>query len=102
MDGDSGPNAPERVIGTPGDRVELRDGIVVVNGIPLAEPFGPTEPIADGPTEWLVPADHVFVLGDARRAAADSRGTYGFVPIAALIGHAFFRCAPEARRGPID
>jgi signal peptidase I len=97
---DLGPNAPERVIGMPGDHVQLQNGRVVLNGAPLGESFGPTEPVPDGPSEWVVPPGQVFVLADGRPNAADSR-VYGFVPFAALIGRVSFRCAPDDRRGPI-
>jgi signal peptidase I len=103
--GDDVPNAPSRVIGLPGDHVELRGGTVVLNGAPLAEPYlnpgEPTNPIPGGASSWDVPRGALFVLGDHRIAAADSRSTYGFLPSGALMGRVVFRCAPADRRGPI-
>jgi signal peptidase I len=91
-----------RVIGLPGDRIDLQGGHVVLNGSVLPDTHGPTNRFFnDRPAAWVVPEASVFVLGDARSAAADSRGTYGFVPKAALIGTTSFRCGPANRRGPI-
>jgi len=103
--GDPGPNAPERIIGLAGDRVELRAGAVIVNGAPLAEPYlqagDSTVPMPDGVDAWIVPDGAVFVLGDGRRNSADSRH-YGFVPLTALGGRIVARCAPSDRLGPIS
>jgi signal peptidase I len=101
--GDAGPNAPERVIGLAGDRVELRDGGVVLNGSVLSEPYlavgARTDPLPGDPLVWVVPEASVFVLGDGRTGSADSRH-YGVVPVAALMGRVIFRCGPLDRRGP--
>ena len=79
----------KRVIGVPGDTVEVRDdGIVYVNGIALDEPYTytndegvpePTEAVADQ-TSWVVPAGELFVMGDHRQQSADSR-VFGTIPI---------------------
>lgn len=76
------PRAPDhvqvkRVLGLPGERIELRGGTLLVDGRRHREPHqhgrGP-----DG--ALVVPADHVAVLGDARDASTDSR-VYGPVPL---------------------
>ena len=67
----------KRVIGEPGDQVELRDGDVYVNGVKLDEPYvhgAPTDPLGDG-RSWTVPADRLFVMGDNRGNSTDSRST---------------------------
>jgi signal peptidase I len=64
----------KRVIGLPGDRVEVRAGIAFVNGEPLAEPYvrlDGTDRGGYGPT--VVPPASFFVLGDNRNLAKDSR-----------------------------
>ena len=64
----------KRVIGLPGDRVEVRKGIASVNGEPLAEPYALHDGthLGDyGPT--VVPPESYFVLGDNRDRAKDSR-----------------------------
>jgi signal peptidase I len=85
----------KRVIGIPGDKVEIRDGSVFVNGVQLAEPYiyeGPTEPAATGST-FVVPADSYFAMGDHRSDSTDSR-VFGFVHRADIIGRAMVRYWP--------
>ena len=92
----------KRVIGLPGDKVEVRDdGRVYVNGTALDEPYTyknaagvnePTTPNGDQ-TSWVVPAGDLFVMGDHRRASADSR-VFGFIGEGDVIGRAFLRYWP--------
>ena len=79
----------KRVIGLAGDRVEAKDGDLLVNGISQVEPYRkqPERPIADfGPI--LVPQGELFVMGDNRFASQDSR-FFGTIPIDTVVGHAF-------------
>jgi signal peptidase I len=103
--GDEGPDAPMRVIGGAGDYIELQAGTVILNGSALAEPYleadAATNPVPDGPSDWIVPDGSVFVLGDGRRNAADSR-VYGLVPNGSLLGRVVFRCGPADRSGPVS
>ena len=89
----------KRVIGLPGDTVEGRDGIVYINGQPLAEPYvkEPDVPIPPfGPVE--VPIDSLFVMGDNRRASQDSR-SFGPIPVEDVVGKAFVIIWPPGRWG---
>lgn len=62
----------KRIIGLPGDMIELRNGELFVNGKPLPEPFKKVQDkYATG--SWVVPADSYFVLGDNRPVSSDSR-----------------------------
>jgi signal peptidase I len=73
-----------RVIGVPGDLVEVLDGVVHLDGKPLWEPYvvwGATYSWGPG----LVPEDEYFVLGDNRQASADSR-VFDFIPRADILG----------------
>ncbi|MGB2591051.1 MAG: signal peptidase I [Candidatus Acidiferrum sp.] len=76
----------KRVIGLPGDSVDIRDGSVWINGQKLVETYttGPTEPY-DFHTPYKVPPDCYFVMGDNRGNSYDSRFT-GCVPRNKIIG----------------
>jgi signal peptidase I len=87
----------KRVIGVAGETVQIRDGGVAVNGIPLAETYvatdGPTEPICGRQDTWVVPAGELFLLGDHRSASDDSR-CFGTVGVDRVIGRAWLRFWP--------
>ena len=91
----------KRVVGLPGDLVEIRAGQLLVNGLPAREGYLP-ESFRDGdsypPTE--VRKGYYFVLGDHRRSSNDSR-SWGEVPERYIYGRAVFRFWPFARVGPI-
>lgn len=76
----------KRIIGLPGDTVEVSGGIVTVNGTPLTEPY-----IKEMPRYTLtekVPAGKLFVLGDNRNQSDDSH-SWGFVDMEWVVGKAF-------------
>lgn len=91
----------KRVVGLPGDLVEIRSGQLLVNGLPASESYLP-DGFRDGdsypPTE--VRKGYYFVLGDHRRSSNDSR-SWGEVPEKYIYGRAVFRFWPFARLGPI-
>lgn len=84
----------KRVIGTPGDAVEGKDGKVYVNGEELEEPYIKEEIEEDfGP--YTVPEDSYFMMGDNRNESWDSRfweNTY--VKKEKILGKAFVRYYP--------
>ena len=89
----------KRVIGTAGDTVEVRDGLVKVNGIILAEPYlfadaaGVPEPTEADQSIWFVAEGELFVMGDHRLASTDSRA-FGSIPTSSVIGRALVRYWP--------
>ncbi len=89
------PNDPDldfvkRVIGMPGETVEMRDGYVYVDGTRLDEPYVLAEN-RDGFTmsPRRIPEGHYFMLGDNRDESRDSR-SWGTVPRSLIKGRAFF------------
>ncbi|MDD4494412.1 MAG: signal peptidase I [Eubacteriales bacterium] len=91
----------KRVIGEPGDIVDIIDGAVYINGKKLYEPYAKGFTYSNGgvyPKE--VPEGCVFVLGDNRRVSRDSR-EIGFVPIKNIRGKAFFRIWPFSKFGAV-
>jgi signal peptidase I len=80
------PSSIARVIGLPGDRVAVHDGRAIVNNVPLVEPYIAVPRARGyrfGPVS--VPQGTLFVLGDNRGDARDSR-YWGFLPIQDVVG----------------
>ncbi len=80
------PDFVKRVVGLPGDTVEIRGGVVWVNEKPLVEPYlsAPVDP-RENFAAVKVPPGSYFVLGDNRENSYDSR-YWGFVPRPAIVG----------------
>ncbi len=89
----------KRVIGLPGETVEIRDGVVLINGEPLDEPYL-NQSTYQGMPPRVVPEGQVFVLGDNRGFSNDSR-SFGFVPFSDIVGRAWFRYWPLSEIGPV-
>lgn len=94
----------KRVIGTPGDHVEIKDGSVYLNGEKLNEPYldyGTKTTSADGCfTDVTVPDGYIFVLGDNRAVSGDSR-RFGCIPINKVEGKAVLRFWPFSKWGAV-
>lgn len=97
----------KRVIGLPGETVEVRAGVVYIDGVPL-----PERPVEDGgylsvrdesftpPT--VVPDDEFFVMGDNRPRSSDSRSLLGPIHRDQIIGRAFVLVWPIDRTGVLS
>jgi signal peptidase I len=89
----------KRIIGLPGDQISISGGKVSVNGNILDEPY-----IAAAPSyqsEWTVPEDTLFVLGDNRNNSSDSHN-WGPVPESYVVGKAVFVYWPPKMWGWVE
>ena len=88
----------KRIIGLPGDIVEIRDNRVWVNGIALNEPYINAPPQYSG--NWVVDEGEYLVLGDNRNNSSDSH-SWGLLPADRIIGKAVFSYWPPEYWGKI-
>jgi signal peptidase I len=87
----------KRIIGVPGDEIELRDYKFLVNGVPLEDAFSTEQIIASGDVSFplTVPQGQYFVLGDNRNQSKDSRfNSVGCIPKEQMVGKVIFTLWP--------
>ncbi len=90
----------KRVIGLPGETIEVRDGTVYINHQPLEEPYMVRSANGSyGPT--IIPKGNVFVMGDNRGASNDSR-VFGPVPLERVVGRAWVSYWPIELLGVVQ
>jgi signal peptidase I len=97
----------KRVIGLPGETIDIRDGQVYIDGKALTEPYVMEAPRYPDPM-WdglglpggVIPKDKVFVMGDNRNNSQDSH-VWGALPIENIIGQTVFRFWPLTRLGTV-
>ena len=89
----------KRVVGLPGDVIEVMNGSVYVNGQPLDENYLNVKMNYTG--KWEVSADQLFVLGDNRNNSSDSHD-WGTVPMDYVVGTAVLVYWPPPAWGLID
>jgi len=81
----------KRVVGIPGDSIELREGIVYLNGEQSKEPYTARPRSTFGETflseckKVVIPENHIFVMGDNRKGSGDSR-EIGFIELS-VVNH---------------
>lgn len=95
---DPGRRFIKRIVGEPGDIVQIQGGDVYVNGNQLAEPYIAAPPRYSG--EWEVGRSQVFVLGDNRNNSSDSQN-WGMLPLDQIIGRAILVYWPPSEIGLI-
>lgn len=89
----------KRIIGLPGDVINISNGVVRVNDTQLTENYiaAPTNLWEGGCIKdnvpYSVPSDYIFVMGDNRPKSSDSR-EFCAVPIDSIIGDVFYRYFP--------
>ncbi len=103
------PSEPEkslvkRVIGLPGEIIELKGGKLYINNGELAQPFltmGGREANQPPMPPMMIPENHYFLMGDNRLVSHDSR-YFGPVAVGYIYGKTIFRYWPPSRFGPVD
>ncbi|PKM96403.1 MAG: signal peptidase I [Firmicutes bacterium HGW-Firmicutes-1] len=92
----------KRVIGLPGDMIDIKEGKVFVNDVALVEPYVTSETDAKGmEVPFTVQPGQVFVLGDNRAVSMDSR-EFGCVDLKQIEGIAVFRIYPLNKIGVLE
>lgn len=90
----------KRVIGLPGETVEVSNGQVLINSQPIQEDYISAPPNYQWGPE-VIPEESYLVLGDNRNNSCDGH-FWGTVPAENIIGRAVFRFWPPNRVGSID
>lgn len=96
---DSGRNLIKRIIGLPGEVVEIRNGLVYINGQQLDEPYL-VEYSAGSEPQTPTPDGYYYVMGDNRNNSSDSR-SWGVLAADNIIGKAAFTYWPVQFWGPV-
>jgi signal peptidase I len=94
------PNLMKRVVAVGGQTVDIRDGKLLIDGVPQSEPYvqgAVTEP-GPYPLPVAIPAGYVWLMGDNRGNSKDARW-FGPQPASSVRAIAFFRYWPANRMG---
>ena len=95
----------KRVIGLPGDHVEIKDGKVYINNQELQESYLPAGIVTDNGhgncTDIIVPENCVFAMGDNRAQSSDCR-RFGCIPLEKIESKVWIRIWPLNLFGKID
>ena len=94
----------KRIVGLPGEKVEIYDGSIYIDGKLLEEKYFKEKPYTLSPTsEFEVQADELFVLGDNRSpdGSVDSR-IFGPIKINDIKSHPFYRIFPISSKKLIN
>jgi signal peptidase I len=92
----------KRVIGLPGETIIIRDGKTYIDGKPLEEDYI-KEPMVENYGPFVIPKNHLFVMGDNRNSSLDSRYTYvGYINYKSIVGEAFWVYWPLKNMRKVD
>lgn len=95
----------KRVIGLPGDHIQIQDGKVYINGEEYDEPYLDDSVVTTSTNmayvDLVVPEDCVFVMGDNREHSTDSRA-FGCIPLEKIEGKVWIRFWPFSSFGYVD
>lgn len=91
----------KRVVGVPGDEIDIRDNHIRVNGFLLDEPYIANEPTFGTPDTVILGPGEYYVLGDNRGNSSDSR-LHGPLPAGKIIGKAWLTYWPLDNLGFIS
>jgi signal peptidase I len=89
----------KRIVGLPGETVEIRGGGVYVNGVALGEEYAQGRSYPDN--TWVLGPDQLFVMGDNRELSLDSR-SFGPIRMDGVVGKSLLIIWPPAEWGPLD
>lgn len=92
----------KRVIGVPGDSIEVKDGIVKINGEVANEPYVSSENAGEVHIQ-AIPEGQYFMMGDNRAVSLDSRSDLvGLIEEKDLVGKVLVRLWPVPKIGSVE
>lgn len=89
----------KRIVGMPGERIEIKNGVIFINGKKLIEPYIPQHVMttADQPVDIALEADQYYLVGDNRINSSDSR-VWHPANRRFLVGKAWFEFWPQIKK----
>jgi signal peptidase I len=91
----------KRIIGLGGETIEIAGGQLLIDGVPLDEPYLQVGAAMGNFGPRTLAPDELFMMGDNRNESSDGR-VFGPIPADDVIGKAVFRIWPLSRIGTID
>lgn len=93
----------KRIIGVPGDTIEIKDGIVYRNGEALDEPYINGDYTSGNIEPTAIPEGKLFVMGDNRPNSMDSRSSQiGLISMDSVVGNVLIRLFPFNKIGSVQ